>query len=60
MNGGESRPGVVADQAREVYQDVTATFFVLLAIWFPAVTGIMTGTNMSGKYDQIVDNISIT
>jgi potassium/chloride transporter 4/5/6 len=48
MNMGESRPGVAADQTREVYQDVRATFFVLLAIWFPAVTGIMTGTNMSG------------
>lgn len=38
-----------ADRQREVYQDVTTSFFLLLAIYFPAVTGIMTGTNMSGK-----------
>ncbi|KAF7637866.1 hypothetical protein Mgra_00002569 [Meloidogyne graminicola] len=38
----------VADKAREVYQDVTTSFFLLLAIYFPAVTGIMTGANMSG------------
>lgn len=32
-----------ADVEHEVYQDVTTTFFLLLAIYFPAVTGIMTG-----------------
>ncbi|KAH7727039.1 solute carrier family 12 member 5-like protein [Aphelenchoides avenae] len=37
-----------ADRTREVYQDVATSFFMLLAIYFPAVTGIMTGTNMSG------------
>ncbi|KAI1728631.1 amino acid permease domain-containing protein [Ditylenchus destructor] len=37
-----------ADKTREVYQDVATSFFLLLAIYFPAVTGIMTGTNMSG------------
>lgn len=39
-----------ADRTREVYQDVATSFFLLLAIYFPAVTGIMTGTNMSGKH----------
>jgi potassium/chloride transporter 4/5/6 len=37
-----------ADRQHEVFQDVTTSFFLLLAIYFPAVTGIMTGTNMSG------------
>uniref|UniRef100_A0A0K0E676 Amino acid permease/ SLC12A domain-containing protein n=1 Tax=Strongyloides stercoralis TaxID=6248 RepID=A0A0K0E676_STRER len=32
----------------EIFQDVRTTFFVLLAIYFPAVTGIFTGANMSG------------
>ena len=32
----------------EVFQDVRTTFFLILAIYFPAVTGILTGTNMSG------------
>uniref|UniRef100_A0A8R1DN24 Uncharacterized protein n=1 Tax=Caenorhabditis japonica TaxID=281687 RepID=A0A8R1DN24_CAEJA len=37
-----------ADKGTDVYQDVRTTFFVLLAIYFPAVTGIFTGANMSG------------
>uniref|UniRef100_A0A0N4ZHH9 Amino acid permease n=1 Tax=Parastrongyloides trichosuri TaxID=131310 RepID=A0A0N4ZHH9_PARTI len=48
MKAGESMPEVKADVGLEVYQDVDTTFFVLLAIYFPAVTGIFTGTNMSG------------
>lgn len=40
--------GHPADKSVEVFQDVTTTFFVLLAIYFPAVTGILTGANMSG------------
>uniref|UniRef100_A0A0N5BDG3 Solute carrier family 12 member 6 n=1 Tax=Strongyloides papillosus TaxID=174720 RepID=A0A0N5BDG3_STREA len=32
----------------EIFQDVRTSFFVLLAIYFPAVTGIFTGANMSG------------
>jgi hypothetical protein len=47
---GESYPGVQADRSREVYQDLSTTFFVLLAIFFPSVTGIMTGSNMSGAF----------
>lgn len=51
MAAGESYPGVPADdEGLEVSQDFDTTFFVLLAIYFPAVTGIMTGTNMSGMY----------
>jgi potassium/chloride transporter 4/5/6 len=37
-----------ADRSREVYQNVPTSFFVLLAIFFPSVTGIFTGLNMSG------------
>ena len=42
MKEGEVLPGVTATEG-EVAQDLTTTFFVLLAIWFPAVTGIFTG-----------------
>uniref|UniRef100_A0A0K0D1M4 AA_permease domain-containing protein n=1 Tax=Angiostrongylus cantonensis TaxID=6313 RepID=A0A0K0D1M4_ANGCA len=48
MERDEVLPGVPGKQDAEVVQDVTSTFFLLLAIYFPAVTGIMTGTNMSG------------
>ncbi|KAK6056279.1 amino acid permease [Cooperia oncophora] len=37
-----------ADINRDVFQDVKTSFWVLLAIYFPAVTGIFTGANMSG------------
>jgi hypothetical protein len=43
----EAKPGVMG-MKYEVTQDVSVTFWLLLAIYFPAVTGIMTGTNMSG------------
>ncbi|VDN55893.1 unnamed protein product [Dracunculus medinensis] len=45
---GEYLYGSEANKKVEVFQDVTTTFFVLLAIYFPAVTGILTGANMSG------------
>uniref|UniRef100_A0A0N5AF91 Solute carrier family 12 member 6 n=1 Tax=Syphacia muris TaxID=451379 RepID=A0A0N5AF91_9BILA len=48
LEKGEYLKGHQADKSSEVFQDVTTTFFVLLAIYFPAVTGILTGTNMSG------------
>ncbi|MCP9257810.1 Solute carrier family 12 member 6 [Dirofilaria immitis] len=48
MNADEYKPGKAANTDIEVYQDVKTTFFVLLAIYFPAVTGILTGANMSG------------
>ncbi|CAD6200247.1 unnamed protein product, partial [Caenorhabditis auriculariae] len=40
--------GVPANTQTDVYQDVKTSFFLLLAIYFPAVTGIFTGANMSG------------
>lgn len=48
MHEKEVVPGVIGKKDREVVQDITTTFFVLLAIYFPSVTGIMTGSNMSG------------
>lgn len=48
MKAGEYKPEKAANTHVEVYQDVKTTFFVLLAIYFPAVTGILTGANMSG------------
>ncbi|VDK47476.1 unnamed protein product [Anisakis simplex] len=48
MGKDEYSEGRAADKGAEVFQDVKTTFFVLLAIYFPAVTGILTGANMSG------------
>lgn len=48
MGKDEYKEGRPADKALETFQDVRTTFFVLLAIYFPAVTGILTGANMSG------------
>ncbi|VDK82596.1 unnamed protein product [Litomosoides sigmodontis] len=48
MKAGEYKPGKAANTRVEVYQDMETTFFVLLAIYFPAVTGILTGASMSG------------
>ncbi|PAA68892.1 hypothetical protein BOX15_Mlig002002g2 [Macrostomum lignano] len=45
---GEAAPGVVGNKQRDVVQDIATGFFILLAIYFPSVTGIMTGSNMSG------------
>lgn len=49
MEVGESLPGKAGNLEMEITQDITTTFFVLLAIFFPSVTGIMTGANMSGQ-----------
>lgn len=43
MQEGETAPHEPADRSLDVFQDVTVSFFLLLAIYFPAVTGIMTG-----------------
>lgn len=48
LNKLEAAHNTPADVKTDVYQDVRTTFFVLLAIYFPAVTGIFTGANMSG------------
>ncbi|CAJ0586816.1 unnamed protein product, partial [Mesorhabditis spiculigera] len=48
MEAGEALPGKKGSDKFEVVQDVRVTFFVLMAIYFPAVTGILTGANMSG------------
>uniref|UniRef100_A0A7E4W960 Amino acid permease n=2 Tax=Panagrellus redivivus TaxID=6233 RepID=A0A7E4W960_PANRE len=47
LDKDEAFPGRKASK-NEVSQDARVTFWILLAIYFPAVTGIMTGTNMSG------------
>ncbi|CAB3411221.1 unnamed protein product [Caenorhabditis bovis] len=48
MEKGEVVPGVTGKEQAEVVQDEGSHFFLLMAIFFPAVTGIFTGTNMSG------------
>ncbi|CAD5219732.1 unnamed protein product [Bursaphelenchus okinawaensis] len=45
---GEYLQGKEADTTVEIFQDAKTSFFLILAIYFPAVTGIFTGTNMSG------------
>uniref|UniRef100_A0A914HTG4 Uncharacterized protein n=1 Tax=Globodera rostochiensis TaxID=31243 RepID=A0A914HTG4_GLORO len=45
---GEYSYGHMANHTNEVFQDAKSSFFLILAIYFPAVTGILTGTNMSG------------
>lgn len=49
MSEHDVLPGERGKEGVEVIQDETSTFAALLAIYFPAVTGIFTGTNMSGK-----------
>lgn len=48
MEAGEASPGEKGDENMEVVQDMSSNFFHLLAIFFPCVTDIMTGANMSG------------
>ncbi|KRY57670.1 Solute carrier family 12 member 6, partial [Trichinella britovi] len=59
MRKGEASVGHKGQLNREVTQDITTTFFVLLAIFFPSVTGIMTGANMSGDLKDPQKSIPI-
>lgn len=54
----EAMPGRPADKEHEVYQDVKTTFFLLLAIYFPAVTGIMTGYVLKAINSSLVQKFS--
>ncbi|CAI5441879.1 unnamed protein product [Caenorhabditis angaria] len=48
MEKNQVVPNVIGKASAEVVQDESSHFFLLMAIYFPAVTGIFTGTNMSG------------
>ncbi|XP_060553505.1 solute carrier family 12 member 4-like isoform X2 [Ruditapes philippinarum] len=52
---GLSEPG--NRERGEIIADLTSTFTVLLAIYFPSVTGIMTGSNMSGDLEDAQKSI---
>ncbi|KFD56445.1 hypothetical protein M514_02549 [Trichuris suis] len=52
MEHGEVTPGIAGVNSREVTQDITTNFFLLLAIFYPSVTGIFTGANMSGDLKE--------
>uniref|UniRef100_A0A5S6QB19 Amino acid permease/ SLC12A domain-containing protein n=1 Tax=Trichuris muris TaxID=70415 RepID=A0A5S6QB19_TRIMR len=52
LEEGESAPSLKGQAEVEVVQDIGSNFFVLLAIFFPAVTGILTGCNMSGDLED--------
>ena len=44
LSAGEASPGKEA-VATQVSSDITTSFTILLAIFFPSVTGIMAGSN---------------
>uniref|UniRef100_A0A5S6QAR5 Amino acid permease/ SLC12A domain-containing protein n=1 Tax=Trichuris muris TaxID=70415 RepID=A0A5S6QAR5_TRIMR len=52
MDHGEVTPGVAGVNSREITQDIATNFFMLLAIFYPSVTGIFTGANMSGDLKE--------
>ena len=54
MYKGEVLPNREGIQRTHVMQDLGTSFFVLLAIYFPSVTGIFTGANMSGTIQLLL------
>lgn len=48
MKKGESAVDVKGVKNLQVVQDYGTNFFIIMAIFFPSVTGIFTGANMSG------------
>ncbi|KAK3746904.1 hypothetical protein RRG08_030315 [Elysia crispata] len=45
-----SIPGtqVEADKTRDIYNDIATSFVILIAIYFPSITGVESGSNYSG------------
>jgi potassium/chloride transporter 4/5/6 len=58
LEEGEVRPGQRA-VGNMVQAEITTTFFVLIGIFFPSVTGIMAGSNRSGDLKDAQKSIPI-
>lgn len=58
LKKNEVSPGIEAGPHKgEVRSDITTSFFILLAIFFPSVTGIMAGSNRSGDLQDAQQSI---
>jgi len=58
LQQGEVKPGQQGEGI-QIQAEITTTFFVLIGIFFPSVTGIMAGSNRSGDLKDAQKSIPI-